>query len=145
MRSFSLLRSAGLVLGVAGVCAVALPRTAFAEQEPSFESMDTNHDGRLSREEDAAVAARMFATMDTNGDHKVTAAEMAAAYQKTTGEKMAKGSATAAEIIKTIDSNHDGVLSADEHAAVARSMFTAMDANHDGYLSKAESQGGALK
>jgi Ca2+-binding EF-hand superfamily protein len=145
MSSFNLHRFVGLVLGVAGVCAVALPRTAFAEQEPSFESMDTNHDGKLSREEDAAVAARMFATMDSNGDHKVTAAEMAAAYQKTTGEKMAKGAATAAEIIKTIDGNHDGVLSAEEHAAVARSMFTVMDANHDGYLSKAEAQGGALK
>jgi len=143
MRSISLSRFAGLAL-VVGVCGVSLPRAALAD-EPTFESMDTNGDGKISPDENAAVAAHMFQTMDTNGDHKVTAAEMAAAYQKTTGEKMAKGSATAAEIIKTIDSNHDGVLSADEHAAVARSMFTAMDANHDGYLSKAESQGGALK
>ena len=143
MRSISLSRFAGLAL-VVGVCGVSLPRAALAD-EPTFESMDTNGDGKISPDENAAVAAHMFQTMDTNGDHKVTAAEMAAAYQKTTGEKMAKDSATAAEIIKTIGSNHDGVLSADEHAAVARSMFTAMDANHDGYLSKAESQGGALK
>jgi Ca2+-binding EF-hand superfamily protein len=145
MRSFNLRRFAGLALGVAGVCAVALPRTAFADQEPSFESMDTNGDGRLSRDENAAVAARMFATMDTNGDRKVTATEMAAAYQTTTGEKMAKGAATAAEIIKTIDTNRDGVLSADEHAAVARSMFSSMDTNHDGYLSKAEALGGPAR
>ena len=136
MRSISLSRFAGLAL-VVGVCGVTLPRAALAE-EPTFESMDTNGDGKISPDENAAVAARMFQTMDTNGDHKVTAAEMAAAYKKTTGGQMPKGAATAAEIIKSIDSNGDGVLSADEHAAVARAMFAAMDTNHDGYLSKAE-------
>jgi len=136
MRSISLSRFAGLAL-VVGVCGVTLPRAALAE-EPTFESMDTNGDGKISPDENAAVAARMFQTMDTNGDHKVTAAEMAAAYKKTTGGQMPKGAATAAEIIKTIDSNGDGVLSSDEHAAVARAMFAAMDTNHDGYLSKAE-------
>ena len=136
MRSISLSRFAGLAL-VVGVCGVTLPRAALAE-EPTFESMDTNGDGKISPDENAAVAARMFQTMDTNGDHKVTAAEMAAAYKKTTGGQMPKGAATAAEIIKSIDSNGDGVLSSDEHAAVARAMFAAMDTNHDGYLSKAE-------
>jgi len=136
MRSISLSRFAGLAL-VVGVCGVSLPRAALAD-EPTFESMDTNGDGKISPDENAAVAAHMFQTMDTNGDHKVTAAEMAAAYKKTTGGQMPKGAATAAEIIKSIDSNGDGVLSSDEHAAVARAMFAAMDTNHDGYLSKAE-------
>ena len=144
MRSFRLNRLAGLALGVAGACAVALPRAAFADQEPSFESMDTNGDGKLSPAGHAAVAARMFETMDANGDRKVTAAEMAAAFQKTTGEKMPKGAVTAADIIKTIDTNHDGILSADEHAALARSMFAGMDSNHDGYLSRAEVKAGGL-
>ena len=136
MRSISLSRFAGLAL-VVGVCGVALPRAARAE-EPTVESMDTNGDGKISPDENAAVAAHMFQTMDTNGDHKVTAAEMAAAYKKTTGGQMPKGAATAAEIIKSIDSNGDGVLSSDEHAAVARAMFAAMDTNHEGYLSQAE-------
>jgi len=145
MRSFSLNRFAGLALGVAGVCGVVLPRAAIADQEPTFESMDTNGDGKLSPDEHAAVAARMFERIDTNGDHKVTAIEMAAAYQKSTGEKLAKGATTAAAILKPIDTNGDGVLSADEHAAAARSMFTRMDTDHDGYLSKAESSAALLR
>jgi hypothetical protein len=54
---------------------------------------------------------------------------------------MAQGAATAAEIIKEIDTNHDGALSADEHALLGKSMFAAMDTNHDGFLSKAEAKG----
>jgi len=142
MRSLTLNRVAGLVLGVAGVCVVAMPPAAFAGQEPRFESMDTNGDGKISPDEDAAVAARMFETMDTNRDRKVTTSEMAAAYQKTTGAKADKGATTAAEIMKMVDTNGDGVLSADEHAALAKSMFATMDSNHDGYLSKTEVQGG---
>lgn len=135
-------RVTGLVVGVAGVCMLALPSAAFANQEPRFESMDTNGDGKISPEEDAAVAVRMFDTMDTNRDRKVTAAEMAAAYQKTTGTKLEKGAATAAEIIKMVDTNGDGILSAEEHAALAKSMFATMDTNHDGYLSRAEVKAG---
>jgi EF-hand domain pair/EF hand len=145
MRSFSLNRFAGLALGVAGVCAVALPAAAFGDEEPRFESMDTNADGKISPAEHAAAAARMFETIDANGDRKVTATEMAAAYQKTTGRKMDKGATSAAEIIKMIDSNRDGVLSSDEHAALAKAMFAGMDTNHDSYLSKAEVNAGHAK
>jgi Ca2+-binding EF-hand superfamily protein len=143
MRSFRLNTFVGLALGMAGVCGVVLPRAALADQEPSFESMDTNGDGKLSPAEQAAVAARMFENMDANGDHNVTADEMVVAYRKTTGGKMDKGAA--AEVIKTLDTNHNGVLSADEHAALARSMFAGMDTNHDGYLSKAEAKAGAAQ
>jgi Ca2+-binding EF-hand superfamily protein len=45
---------------------------------------------------------------------------------------------TAAEKIKIVDTNGDGVLTADEHAAAAISMFEKMDVDHDGYLTKAE-------
>ena len=38
----------------------------------------------------------------------------------------------------TVDTNHDGTISAAEHAAYARAMFDTMDSNHDGNLSKAE-------
>ena len=40
------------------------------------------------------------------------------------------------------DTNNDGALSADEHAAGAKKMFDQLDTNHDGYLSKEEMAAG---
>ena len=42
------------------------------------------------------------------------------------------------DMMEKIDTNHDGMISAQEHADHARAMFDRMDANHDGMLSKAE-------
>ena len=41
-----------------------------------------------------------------------------------------------------MDTNHDGMISADEHAAHAKMMFDKMDANHDGMISKDEMSAG---
>src|SRR5687768_5823227 len=41
-----------------------------------FSVMDTNSDGKLSPDEHAAGARKMFNTMDANNDGRVTAAEM---------------------------------------------------------------------
>ncbi len=37
-----------------------------------------------------------------------------------------------------MDTNHDGVVSADEHAAGAKQMFAKMDADHDGNVTATE-------
>ena len=44
----------------------------------------------------------------------------------------------AAEMLARIDSNHDGMISAAEHAAHAQAMFAEMDANHDGNVDRTE-------
>ena len=93
----------------------------------------------------AKFASRMFSKMDTNADGKVTAAEMTAAHQRMSGKKTEKGEMTSAEKIKQFDTNGDGVLTADEHATGAKSMFDKMDADHDGYLTKAEVKAGHEK
>ena len=41
-----------------------------------FAAMDTNKDGKVSAEEHAAAAKKMFDMMDANRDGKVSAAEM---------------------------------------------------------------------
>lgn len=42
------------------------------------------------------------------------------------------------DMMKTMDSNGDGAISADEHAAGAKAMFDRMDANKDGTVTAEE-------
>jgi hypothetical protein len=143
MTSHKLSRWAGFAFGVAGVTAYALPSAAAASRsETTFESMDDNDDGRISPDEHFAAASRMFDKMDTNTDGKVNAAEMTAAHQRVTGKKAHKTDMTAAEKIKLLDTDSDGVLTSEEHAAGARSMFDKMDTDKDGSLTKAELKAG---
>ncbi len=100
--------------------------------------MDTNKDGKISADEHAAGAKQMFDTMDGNKDGKVTAAEMEAAHQRVTGRKATKSNMTAADKIKVVDTDGDGVLTIEEHAVGSRAMFEKMDTDKDGFLTKGE-------
>jgi len=42
------------------------------------------------------------------------------------------------DMMMQADTNHDGMISAAEHAAYAQQMFDNADTNHDGMLSKGE-------
>ncbi|HZV66317.1 MAG TPA: EF-hand domain-containing protein [Telluria sp.] len=106
--------------------------------DKEFAMMDTNKDGKISADEHAAGARKMFEAMDANKDGKVTAAEMEAAHPAITGRKAEKSDMSAADKIKAIDQDGDGMLSAGEHAAGSAAMFAKMDADKDGFLSKAE-------
>jgi Ca2+-binding EF-hand superfamily protein len=109
-----------------------------AMAEADFVKMDTNKDGKISADEHAAAAKTMFDTMDANKNGKVTAAEMDAAHERITGKKVTTSDLSAAEKIKVIDADGDGILTAEEHAAGSRAMFAKMDTDKDGVLSKAE-------
>ena len=100
--------------------------------------MDTNKDGKLSAEEHATASKKMFDMMDANRDGKVTAAEMTAAHQRITGKKAKKADMSAADKIKVIDTDGDGILTVEEHAAGSRAMFEKMDTGKDGFLTKDE-------
>jgi len=151
------------LLGMPAICGFALAPIAHAHgdgahKDAMFQMMDTNGDGKISAEEHAAAAKKMFETMDADKNGQVTAAEMDAAHDKIPGR--AKGANTAAdkkgemkgemkmssvEKIKMIDTNNDGVLSAQEHEAGAKMMFDKMDTDKDGSLSKAELESGHAK
>jgi len=139
MSSFKL---KGFALAMAAAGGFALPSVARGDNEGRFESMDTNHDGKISMEEHAAAASKMFDKMDANKDGRVTASEMEAAHKAITGQKAQKGEMTAADKIRMVDTNGDGVLTEEEHARGARTMFEKMDTNGDGFLTKAEVQAG---
>jgi Ca2+-binding EF-hand superfamily protein len=122
-----------------------------------FAQMDSNHDGRISAQENAAGAQAMFMRMDTNHDGKLSADEMAAGHKMMmhgdhdmdgmdhhgmNGDNMHGDGMHAdgmhGDRMARMDSNHDGVLTAAEHAAAAQAMFDRMDSNHDGKVTSAE-------
>jgi Ca2+-binding EF-hand superfamily protein len=137
-----------LVLGSIAVSAGALlashsmagNRAAGTDKE--FAMMDTNKDGKVSAAEHAAGAKAMFEKMDANKDGKVTAAEMTAAHQSVTGQAAKKSDMSAADKIKAVDLDGDGIVTADEHAKASEAMFAKMDTDKDGYLSKKEMSAG---
>ena len=144
-----------------GLALVALP-CAFAEHQAGehstnamFKAMDTNTDGKVSREEHAASALKMFTEADTNHDGQVTQSEMEIAHSKMAVEhakmkadmpmkndKPMMMEMSAAEMIKMCDKNGDGQVSKAEHMAHADEMFTKMDKDGDGFMSASECEEG---
>lgn len=137
------------IIGLAVICGLAWAPDTIAQGaakkggiDAQFKAMDANGDSRLSREEHAAGAKKMFDAMDRSKDGKVIAAEMDASYEKITGRKAAPGDMSAEEKIKAVDTNGDRILTAEEHAAGSRMMFGKMDTNKDGFLSRSEYEAG---
>jgi hypothetical protein len=141
-----------LVWSLAVLCGLALSSGAFADNRPKekaadaqFKVMDTNADAKLSPDEHAAGARKMFDAMDANKDGTVTSAEMDAAHEKVTGKKATKADMSSAEKIKVVDTNGDGMLTAEEHADGSKRMFEKMDTDKDGFVSQAELAAGHAK
>jgi Ca2+-binding EF-hand superfamily protein len=112
--------------------------------EAEMRLMDANKDGKIAASEHVAGAQEMFKAMDANQDNRVTSDEMDATQKpwKSQDASHHKGQVSSAEKIKVVDTNGDGVLTAQEHAAGSKSMFTKMDGDKDGYLTAAEVKSG---
>jgi Ca2+-binding EF-hand superfamily protein len=109
--------------------------------------MDTNQDGKISAAEHAEGAQQMFQGMDANQDNRVTAAEMDATQPTPNPAHGAQGATgkrelSSTEKIKALDTNGDGALTAQEHAAGSKKMFTKMDGDKDGNLNVGEIRAG---
>jgi Ca2+-binding EF-hand superfamily protein len=124
-----------------GLALSALPSALANDAEEKFKMMDTNSDGRVSREEHAAGAHAKFGKLDANSDGIVTTNELDAGHSEKKSSKLKfweKDDKKSAEKASTLDLNADGQITRAEHESATVTLFARLDANNDGYLSKDE-------
>lgn len=98
----------------------------------SFEELDANSDGQLTKDEMAAHMKARFDGADADGNGILTRAEMEANGKKKAGKR-------ANRMIERLDTNgDDGVSFAELQAGRGGKMFERVDADGDGAITKAE-------
>jgi Ca2+-binding EF-hand superfamily protein len=129
---------AALALACTATLTLAAPEGRGGHMAERFKQADTNGDGKLSREEAAALPmiAKHFDDIDTNKDNFITLDELRAFHEKMHGEH-GKGRG---DLLKRLDKDGDGRISREEAKAAPRlyEHFDAIDTNKDGYITAEE-------
>ena len=104
---------------------------------PTFEKLDINNDGKLSKKEIEKQRDFMVQSIDLNGDKMVSTQELIKRHAK-------RADFFAKQMLKKLDSNGDGSLSFTELKSSQQwkleRMFNRLDKNNDGFISKEEAQ-----
>ncbi len=122
-----------------------------AAAKAMFDRMDTNQDGRVAgaelmaghhamrdhdhKDEDTKPAGHDMKHQDMKGGHAMHGDDKAGHRDGAKGMRHGP-------MMAMMDANHDGKVTAAEHAAGAKAMFLQIDANHDGLVSRAEFDAG---
>ena len=99
----------------------------------SFQELDANGDGQVTKAEMETHRTKKFTSADTNGDGKLSVEEMQAEAQKKANERVS-------DMFTRLDTDKDGFLSTDELPKPRRAdkMFDRLDADGNGSLSEQE-------
>ncbi len=100
-------------------------------------AVDTDKDGKISKDEMTAYRTSSVAAVDTNADGKLSVDEIAAMHLKA---MEAASKAMAERMVAAMDSDGDGLLTAAELIArpIPAGIFDRIDTNADGFLDQAE-------
>jgi Ca2+-binding EF-hand superfamily protein len=101
--------------------------------EQHFAELDTDGDGRVTREEAASHRAAMFGRADTNGDGAVSEAEFIEVGRKRVEARQKKHFAR-------LDKDGDGAVTPDEFGGRHDHFFDRMDADGDGVVTLDEAK-----
>ncbi|PTW57626.1 Ca2+-binding EF-hand superfamily protein [Breoghania corrubedonensis] len=96
-----------------------------------FQMMDTNKDGKVTKDEFLGQAGPFFARFDTNKDGTVTRDEIVQAMTKRMEERVARMSAP-------FDANGDGNVTKEEFDTFRAKRFALLDRNNDGEVDAEE-------
>jgi hypothetical protein len=116
------------------------PRPARAQSDRDsalawYDSLDLDHDGRLTAAEAEAVIRRRFRRIDANGDGYLTVEEYLAGLPPGHDDEAKHLTAR----FRAMDADHDGRVSVDEMVVfVRRRVIRNADANGDGVLTREE-------
>lgn len=139
------------------------PRDGDRPQQPSFDTVDENADGRLSRAEASVVDGFSFSRADTNDDAALTRREYAAAIagsippEDGSASRHARPERTASRdngrdlsrqsgdpvvqlSFSVVDKNKDGRVNRQEASAIPGFDFARADSNDDATLTRQEFQ-----
>ncbi|MGR3316244.1 EF-hand domain-containing protein [Roseovarius indicus] len=105
-------------------------------KRPSFEELDANGDGAVSREEMQARMQARFADADADGDGKITREEMSARMEARQAERRER---FLNRMFERKDADADGALTMEEmRGDRADKMFARVDQDGDGSVSREE-------
>jgi hypothetical protein len=97
----------------------------------AFSALDTNKDGKISKEEFEAKRPARIQMADANKDGKVSKKE----YEKFVVERAKQ---RADQMFARLDRNKDGKIDSEDTKMMADARFDRVDANHDGVITKDE-------
>ena len=143
--------SSWLAPTLTAACLISLTAAAAAGHrggERLFNKLDANDDGVVTREEEAAMAARRFQKLDADGDGSITAEELKSKHRckKRSWWQQGKrrkchhghGGKRHGRLIERLDANGDGMLSAEEFAVKGAQMFERADVDGNGRVTREE-------
>ncbi|WP_227269307.1 EF-hand domain-containing protein [Roseobacter weihaiensis] len=126
--------TAGVTLcAIALASGAALARSGDRPAPASFEQLDTNGDGQITREEMSVLRGARLARADTDSDGLISLSELEIHSVERSRER-------AQAMMDRLDADADGMLSSEELGGGERAnrMFERVDQDGDGAINQAE-------